>query len=123
MIKMTTTLYQRLGGEQLVAAMLNELLDRMWEDDQINHHFVGLDKINIRKFFIAYFNTYIFNGPPSYIGPSLKTAHKGLQITSEEYEIGITHLHTALKNHSVSIEDTARIEAFIRMIKPHIINQ
>lgn len=117
------TLYQKLGGEQLVSAMLTELLDRMWEDDQINHHFVGLDKNVVRHHLISYFNTYILDGPRSYIGPSLKTTHKGMQITSDEYEIGINHLRTALKNHSTPKDDTAQIEAFIRIIKPHIVNQ
>lgn len=119
----TATLYQRLGGEQLVSAMLTELLDRIWEDDQINHHFVGLEKKLIRYRFISYFSTYILDGPQSYIGPSLKTAHKGMQITSEEYEIAISHLRMTLKNHSASKEDVAKIEACIRIIKPHIVNQ
>lgn len=123
MVKTTTTLYQRLGGEQLVSAMLTELLDRLWEDDQINHHFVGLEKKSVRHHFISYFSTYILDGPRSYLGPPLKSAHAGFQITSEEYEIGLKHLRAALKNHSASIVDKAKIEAAVRVIKPHIINQ
>ncbi|MFC7441364.1 group I truncated hemoglobin [Laceyella putida] len=116
-----STLYERLGGEESIAAVISEFYDRMTQDDRVNHHFIGVNMEVLRRHQITYFMSYALGGPKHYEGNTLRKAHSGLNITSEEYEIAIKHLNSALRKFNVAIEDIARVEAFLRSVKPHII--
>lgn len=117
------TLYERIGGEKAIAAVINEFYNRMLQDDRVNHHFVGTNMERLRNHQITYFMSYALGGPKKYEGSTLRAAHAGLQISSEEYEIAIKHLNSSLRKYNVPIEDIAKIEAFLRSVKPHIINK
>ncbi|SEM72714.1 group I truncated hemoglobin [Lihuaxuella thermophila] len=118
-----STLYERIGGEQAIAAVINEFYNRMLQDDRVSHHFVGANMDRLRRHQITYFMSYALGGPKRYEGSTLRSAHAGLQISSEEYEIAIKHLNSSLRKYNVPIEDIAKIEAFLRSVKPHIINK
>lgn len=122
MLKSTrSTLYERLGGEESITAIVKEFYHRMSQDDRVNHHFIGVDMERLKRNQITYFMSLALGGPKHYEGSTLRKAHSGLNITSEEYEIAIKHLNAALKKHHVAIEDIARVEAFLRSVKPHIV--
>ncbi|MBA4492969.1 group 1 truncated hemoglobin [Paenactinomyces guangxiensis] len=118
-----STLYERLGGEQSIAAVINEFYNRMLKDDRVNHHFFGTNMERLRRHQITYFMSYALGGPKKYEGSTLRASHSGLQITSEEYEIAIKHLNSSLRKYNVPLDDIAKIEAFLRSVKPHIINK
>ncbi|KPC74632.1 hypothetical protein ADL26_09295 [Thermoactinomyces vulgaris] len=118
-----STLYERLGGEELITIVINEFYDRMLEDDRVNHHFIGVNMDVLKRHQVTYFMSYALGGPMHYEGNTLRKAHSGLNITSEEYEIAIKHLNSALRKNQIALEDIARIEAFLRSVKPHIINK
>ncbi|MGA9175058.1 MAG: group 1 truncated hemoglobin [Thermoactinomyces sp.] len=122
MLKSTkSTLYERLGGEQTIAAVINEFYNRMIQDDRVNHHFIGVNMEVLRRHQITYFMSFALGGPKRYEGSTLRQSHAGLNITSEEYEIAIKHLNSSLRKFNVQLEDIARVEAFLRSVKPHII--
>ncbi|MBA4543198.1 MULTISPECIES: group 1 truncated hemoglobin [Thermoactinomyces] len=122
MLKSTkSTLYERLGGEQTIAAVINEFYNRMIQDDRVNHHFIGVNMEALRRHQITYFMSFALGGPKRYEGSTLRQSHAGLNITSEEYEIAIKHLNSSLRKFNVQLEDIARVEAFLRSVKPHII--
>jgi hemoglobin len=116
-----STLYEKLGGEQTIAAVITEFYNRMLQDDRVNHHFIGVNMEQLRRHKITYFMSYALGGPKRYEGITLRQAHAGLNITSEEYEIAIKHLNSSLRKFNVQLEDIAKIEAFLRTVKPHII--
>ncbi len=118
-----STLYERLGGEQAIAAVITEFYNRMVQDDRVNHHFIGVNIEVLRRNQITYFMSYALGGYPQYEGSTLRQAHAGLNITSEEYEIAIKHLNSALRKFNVGLSEIAKIEAFLRSVKPHIINR
>lgn len=118
-----STLYERLGGEQSIAAVITEFYNRMLQDDRVNHHFIGVNMEILRRHQITYFMSFALGGPKRYEGSNLRHAHAGLQITSEEYEIAIKHLNSSLRKYNVPLEDIAKVEAFLRSVKPHIINK
>jgi hemoglobin len=118
-----STLYERLGGEQIIAAIINEWYNRLLQDDRVNHHFIGVNMEILRRHQITYFMSWTLGSPKRYEGNSLRQSHAGLNITSEEYEIAIKHLNDSLRKHNAALEDIARVEAFLRSIKPHIIHK
>jgi hemoglobin len=65
----------------------------------------------------------MLGGPQKFEGKTLRLAHEGLNITSEEYEIIMDHLDDSLKKFNVGIEDRAKILAVVRSLKPFIIKR
>jgi hemoglobin len=117
------TLYEKLGGEETIVSIVEEFTERMLNDDRINHHFIGANMDLIRKHQIAIFMSFAQGGPLKYEGAGLRFAHAGLQITSDEYDIAIQHLKATLKKFNIAIAEIAKMEAFLRSIKPHIVNK
>lgn len=117
------TLYEKLGGKETIIAIVDEFTERMLNDDRINHHFIGANMDSIRKHQIAIFISFAQGGPIKYDGSGLRYAHAGLHITSEEYDIAIQHMRATLKQFNIEIAQIAKMEAFLRSIKPHIVNK
>lgn len=117
------TLYEKLGGEKAIAAVVNEFYDRMINDEKVSHYFRYTDMEKLRKHQISYFMSYALGGPNKYEGATLRESHKGLNISHEHYEIAIKHLNGALRKYNVPLEDRVKIEAFLRSVKPHIIHK
>jgi hemoglobin len=124
MLKSTkSTLYEKMGGEQTITAVITEFYNRMLQDDRVNHHFIGINMEKLRRNQITHFMSWALGNTNEYEGTFLRKVHEGLNITSEEYNIAIRHLNDSLRKHNVALEDIARIEAFLRGIKPHIIRK
>ncbi|RAL26394.1 group I truncated hemoglobin [Thermoflavimicrobium daqui] len=117
------TLFNQLGGISTVETVVAEFYDRLLVDDQLSHLFVNVDLDVLQKHFTSFFVTFFLNGPASYSGKTLRMAHKGLQITSEEYNIALKHLRRVLFKYKVSIEIVAKLEANLLAVKPHIVNK
>ncbi|WP_309867354.1 group I truncated hemoglobin [Desmospora profundinema] len=114
------SLYELLGDEA-VSAVVNEFYDRMIKDPRVNHHFLEADTDKLRMHQMYFLVTYALGGPEVYNGRKLSHAHKGLNITDQEYEITIRHLTGALRKYDVPLEIRAKMEAFLRGVKPHIV--
>lgn len=117
------SLYNKIGGEQAIAAVISDFYHRMLSDERVNHHFIGINMESLRRHQITFFIGFALGGPRRYNGNNLRTAHSGLNVTTEEYEVAIKLLNQSLRKYNVEIEDIAKVEAFLRSVKPHIINK
>ncbi|MDR6225232.1 group I truncated hemoglobin [Desmospora profundinema] len=116
-------LYEKLGGKEGVTAVVNEFYDRMIMDDRVNHYFLDTDTDALRNHQIDFFLKYVLGGSSHYKGNALRMVHKGLNISSEAYEIAIKHFNASLRKYDVPLEIRVQIEAFLRTVKPHIIEK
>lgn len=85
---MEKSLYQRLGGYNAIAAVVNELAVRLVTDRQLGVYFKGLSNDSKKKL-IAHLTDFVCSatgGPCIYTGRDMKTSHEGLGITEEEWE-------------------------------------
>src|SRR5438270_3126843 len=83
-----TTLYQRLGGYDALAAVTDDFVGRLIGDPMFAKFFVGAStdsKMKIRQHIIDFF-CVVTGGPCVYTGRDMKTSHKGLGITSPEWD-------------------------------------
>lgn len=74
---MSTSLYQRLGGEPAVSAAVDIFYRKVLSDDRISHFFDDTDmdrQIAKQKAFL----TMAFGGPNHYSGLDMKTGHAPL---------------------------------------------
>ncbi|QUO47764.1 MULTISPECIES: group I truncated hemoglobin [Halorubrum] len=98
------TLYDRLGGEPAIGAVVNEFYDRVLDDDRVNHHFDDVDMADQRSHQTKFLSA-VTGGPIRYEGEEMAAAHEELAITDAEFEVVATHLDEALRAFDVDDGD------------------
>lgn len=116
-------LYERLGGERTIAAVVNTFYELLVADKKLQHYFSNVDIGVLRHHQITLLVSLLFGGPNRYKGQNMRKAHSGLHISPEDYDIAVVHFKTALRKYNVPIPDMAKIEALLRGVKPHITNK
>jgi hemoglobin len=116
------SLYEIIGGRQVVEKVVRDFYDYILSDDSLSHHFVGARLEHLQDKFVDYF-IYVLGGAEEYTGTNLRRSHTGLQITPEEYNIALKHMRRALRNNNVPIENIAKWDVLMRFFKPHIIER
>ena len=98
------TLYDRLGGEPAVGAVVNEFYDRVLADEQVSHHFDDVDMMDQRSHQTKFLSA-VTGGPMQYEGDDMETAHEGMAITDSEFDAVAGHLDAALREFDVADAD------------------
>jgi hemoglobin len=92
------TLYQRLGGYDVIAAFTDQWLGRVLGDPLLAPYFRGMsnDTKGKARQLIVDFIAASTGGPTLYTGRDMKTLHEGLGISREEYDALLQHATTTL---------------------------
>lgn len=100
------TLWDRLGGEAAVKAVVNDFVLLAADDPKVNFFRSGKYKIDAAG--VAKLKTQLVElvsittgGPLKYSGRDMKTAHKGMGITDAEFDALAGHLVATLKKYKV----------------------
>jgi hemoglobin len=104
------TLYERIGGDEAMAAAVNGLYDRIMTDDILLPFFSHLDIEKQIKKQVA-FLTMAFGGGRQYEGPDLRTSHAGLVrrgLTDVHFDRVAHHLRATLE--SLGVEEGIKQE-------------
>ena len=72
---MNPTLFEKIGGKEIVEKASHYLYVNILSDDRINHFFEDID-IEKQKRKMSAFLTYIFGGPSLYLGKDMRRAHR-----------------------------------------------
>lgn len=94
------TLYDRLGGEESIEAVVSEFYDRVMADELVNHYFEDVD-MQQQIAHQAQFISSVTGGPVEYSGEDMYAAHEGMGITEEEFNAIAGHLDDALVEFDV----------------------
>ena len=83
-VAFANTLYERLGGEKIVAQFVSETVDLSIVDPLIKRSF---DKVDLKKLKVKVAEQIcaLSGGPCKYSGDDMKIAHQGLDITEAEF--------------------------------------
>jgi hemoglobin len=94
----TPTLYQRLGGYDVIAAFTDQWLGYVLGDPLLSPYFRGMsnDTKGRARQLIVDFIAASTGGPTIYTGRDMKTLHEGLNISREEYDALLQHAATTL---------------------------
>ena len=95
-----TTLYEKLGGEAAINAVVDRFYDNMAADPIVKHFYenINLAKLRCRQ---KQFITLVTGGPSNYEGSDMKTAHCKLNISKEDFKITWEHLQESLNYFNV----------------------
>ncbi len=96
----SASLYDRLGGKPAITAVVDEFTARVAADSRVNRFFAKTD-INKFKFLLVEQICDVSGGPCSYSGRSMPETHKGMNISTEEFNWTGAHLAAALDKFSV----------------------
>jgi hemoglobin len=94
------TLYERLGGQPAINAVVDEFAGIVLKDDRINKKFSKSDPTrlvtNLKAFVCS-----ATGGPCAYNGRDMKTSHKGMGTTAGEFNALVEDLVKALDKFKV----------------------
>ena len=119
------SLYKRLGGYDALAAVTDDFLARLVTDKQLSRFFVGASdgsKIRIRQLVVDQL-CEATGGPCKYIGRDMKTAHKGLGITEDDWNLAVKHLVATLDKFNVPKKEKDEVLGAISGLKGDLVEK
>ena len=92
------SLYKRLGGYDVIAAFVHNLMPRLRHDPTLWVYWKGISDDSARRGdqLIIDFLCSAFEGPVHYAGRDMRTSHRGMGITETEWDIFMPHVAAAL---------------------------
>jgi len=121
------TLYDNLGGKPAIVAVVDEFVSRVAADKRINDFFAAVARDPQR---LASFKGKLVDqicqasgGPCVYTGKSMKKAHKGMGITSADFNALVEDLVGALDKFNVAGKDKDTLLGVLGPMKADIVEQ
>jgi len=123
--KKNTTLYQRLGGYDAIAAVSDDFIGRLIQDKMLGRFVVGLSDDSKKKLrqHLVDFLCNATGGPCAYTGRDMKTAHMGLGITEADWNAAATALTATLDKFKVPDREKGEVLAAVTNLKKDIVEK
>ena len=80
----TASLYERLGGEAKVRKIVNDILDKNYNNPDIGHYFRNVDMKKLKQLVFEFFSMGT-GGSHKYTGRDMRTSHASLKINEEDF--------------------------------------
>jgi hemoglobin len=106
------SLYQRLGAEQGIEAIVDGLLYEIEHDQRIVHHFADSDIGRVRAM-LAEQLCDLSGGPCQYSGSTMQESHTGFNITLADYDALVAGLINVMQRQQISIADQNALLALL----------
>jgi hemoglobin len=119
------SLYERVGGYNALAAVVDDFIGRLISDKQFEKFFIGQStdsKKRIRQHILDQFCAAT-GGPCVYTGREMKTSHAGLGITNAEWDAAAKHLVASLDKFKVPEKEKGELLAFVTGLKKDIVEK
>ena len=117
------SLYERLGGYNALAAVVDDFIKRLAEDKQLSRFLVGLSDDSKKRLRQHVLNQFCeaTGGPCIYTGREMKTVHTGLKITESDWDIAAKALVDSLDKFKVPKKEKDEVVAFVVSLKKDIV--
>ena len=104
MLEEQQTLFQRVGGEQAIAELINEFYDRVLADPELKPFFKDTSVDKLRRMQREFFSAAL-DGPITYTGRPLSHVHHGRGITKHHFARYVDHLIDTLRSRDITDQD------------------
>jgi hemoglobin len=112
--------YQRIGGSRAVSAVVDRFYESVLADPQLAPFFVETDVNRLKRHQVLLISQ-VMGGPADYDGSSLRDAHDGMNISSDDFGRVVTHLVAALQDASVPDDVIGRLGATLGEAKKDVV--
>jgi hemoglobin len=119
------SLYERIGGYNALAAVVDDFIGRLVSDKRFEKFFAGHSddsKKRIRQHILDQFCAAT-GGPCIYLGRDMKTSHAGLGITESDWDAAAKHLVASLDKFKVPEKEKGEVLAFVTNLKKDIVEK
>ena len=119
------SLYDRLGGYNALALVVDDFIVRLVTDKQFDKFFVGHStdsKKHIRQHILDQFCAAT-GGPCVYTGRDMEMSHSGLGITNADWDAAAKHLVASLDKYKVPEKEKSEVLAFVTTLKKDIVEK
>src|SRR5947207_14920851 len=116
------SLYDRLGGQPAITAVVDDFVSNVAADNRINGFFARTDIPRLKKNLVDQICQGT-GGPCTYTGRDMRTAHKGMNITDAQFNALVEDLKRALDKFKVPEKEQGDLLAVLGPMKPQIVGQ
>jgi hemoglobin len=125
------TLYDRIGGEATIVAVVEDLVARAAANPSVNFTRKGTPRewqatpenvARLKKRLIQFLGTAT-GGPQRYEGEDMRTAHRGMQIRPAEFAAFVKDVRAALEQAGVKEKERKELIAIIESARGTIVEQ
>jgi hemoglobin len=116
----TTTVFERIGGEAAVEAVVAAFYDKVTADPALAGYFEGVDMDRLRAH-QARFVGQALGATRPYRGRSMRKAHAALAITAPDFDRVVGHLAASLTEAGVDEETIGVIAETLAPLKDDIV--
>ena len=121
MASATTTLFDRLGGEQAISAAVSMFYDRVMADPELRPLFDTSRLARLMRRQVQFF-TQALGGPAIYQGASMKAAHRKHPIEPKHFQKVAHHLSAVLDDLNVPEALSREVLAQLAPLASEIVN-
>jgi hemoglobin len=119
------SLYERLGGYDVIAAIIRDFYARLFADPEIGLYFKGHSDRSRQALIqrtIEFFCDAA-GGPVTYIGLDMKIAHTGLALGQAEWVTTGKHLMASLERFAVGQGEASELLTLIEALKSDVLER
>ena len=116
------TLYIRLGGEEGIRKIVNDTLDKNYNNPDIGHHFQNVDMDQLKQRVFEFFSMGT-GGPHQYTGKDMVAAHTGLNISKRDFDLADLDTIEAMKENGVAEAEIQEVIGILGSMRPDVIGK
>ena len=135
-------LFDRLGGDAGIAAIVDDFITRALADPRVNWERKGVESggfLGVReksmywnptgenvtrlKKHLGQFLTLATGGAPKYEGKEMKEAHAGMKITNAEFDASVGDLKATLDKLGVAVDEQKELLAVVESTRPQVVEE
>ncbi len=111
------TLYERLGGEAAITAVVDGMYNKIFYDPELADFFRKTDKDH-QKAMQKMFLMHVLGAGSGYSGKNMADAHKGRGIGNKEFDLVCGHVVSTMKELGVSEELIQEVAGLLLPLRP-----
>ncbi|MBX3330240.1 MAG: group 1 truncated hemoglobin [Nitrospira sp.] len=114
------SLYERLGGQGAIQAVVTKFISNVGADKRINGYFAKADLKKLNKLLVEQV-CQASGGPCTYSGRDMKTTHKGMKVTTAAFNALVEDLVSALDTFNVPEKEKGELLAVLGPMNKDIV--
>ena len=114
-------LYQQLGGQPGLVRLMDDFMGRLLADPRMNPFFGEVDQNNFKAQLVAQF-CELSGGPCKLVGPDMKKAHAGFDITRSNFNALVEVLQQSMDAQGIAFNTQNRLLALLAPMHRQIVN-
>jgi hemoglobin len=116
----TDSLYDRLGKQDAITAVVDDFVANVAADTRINAAFANADIPHLKKMLVEQICAAT-GGPCKYTGKDMKTAHQGMNIKGPDFDALVEDLKKSLDKFKVPAKEQGELLGALAPMKGDIV--